>query len=117
MGKVTKNKIQKYRLKKKMPKGVWLQSVYAIQFDGSLVCIKLIAATLNVQARMDRHNHHKVQCRIPLDGDFDIFIQKGEWIVWNSSILPLQKNIYAGHLIWPDDLFCNAYHKTRKAVE
>ena len=114
---VATNKIQKFCLKKKMPKELWLRSVQAIQFDGSFACIKLIAEALNVSARMDRHNHHRVQCRILLGGNFDIFIQKEEWIVWNKSILPLKKNIDVGLLIWSNELFCEAYRRTRKAIE
>ena len=113
MSKRTVIKIQRFCLKKKMPETLWLRSVSAIQFDGSFACIRLIAGALNVQAKMDRHDHNKAQCRIPTSGPFYILVKKGEWVVWNKSILPLKKDILAGDLIWPDELFCTAYRKGR----
>jgi len=117
MSEPMKNNLQRFCLKKKMPKGIWLQSAYAIQFDGSFACIARIADVLGISAKMDRHDNHKPQCRLIFNGIFDIFIKKNQWVVWNKSILPLKEAFCVGHLVWDDDLFTYAYRKTRKVVQ
>ena len=104
--------VQQFQLRKNFPDIFWQRFVSAIQFNGSFASIQKIGDVLGLPTRMDRCYKHHARCRIQIPGaQYDILVEKTQWVVWNKSILSLKINLSVSDLVWDDKLFQSAYRR------